>query len=100
MRGWWRDLTDLVLPAECGGCGRPRTVLCPECRAALSGAVPRRGRPVPEPAGPAGRHARGRGVVHAAARYGDEVRAVLLAHKERGALGLAAPLGVALAGAV
>ncbi|MEY2248154.1 ComF family protein [Streptomyces sp. BF23-18] len=92
MRGWWRDLTDLVLPAECGGCGRPRAVLCPECRAALTGAAPCRVRPVPEPAGLS--------VVHAAAPYGDEVRAMLLAHKERGALALAAPLGVALAGAV
>ncbi|MET7985305.1 MULTISPECIES: ComF family protein [unclassified Streptomyces] len=92
MRGWWRDLTDLVLPAECGGCGRPRTVLCPECRAALTGAAPCRVRPVPEPAGLS--------VVHAAAPYGDEVRAMLLAHKERGALALAAPLGAALAGAV
>ncbi|MCX5421225.1 ComF family protein [Streptomyces sp. NBC_00078] len=94
MRGWWQwqDLTDLVLPAECGGCGRPRTVLCPECRAALSGAAPSRVRPVPEPPGLP--------VVQAAARYADEVRAVLLAHKERGALALAAPLGTALAGAV
>ncbi|MFD5639002.1 ComF family protein [Streptomyces sp. NPDC127077] len=92
MRGWWRDLTDLVLPAECGGCGMPRTVLCPECRAALTGAAPCRVRPVPEPAGLS--------VVHAAAPYGDEVRAMLLAHKERGALALAAPLGAALAGAV
>ncbi|MGW0821577.1 ComF family protein [Streptomyces sp. NPDC002845] len=92
MRGWWQDLTDLVLPAECGGCGRPRTVLCPECRAALSGAVPCRARPVPEPLGLP--------VVHAAAPYEDEVRALLLAHKERGALALAAPLGAALAGAV
>ncbi|MFC9849450.1 ComF family protein [Streptomyces sp. NPDC060223] len=92
MRGWWQDLTDLVLPAECGGCGRPRTVLCPECRAALTGAVPSRVRPVPEPAGLP--------VVHAAAPYEDEVRAALLAHKERGALPLAGPLGAALAGAV
>ncbi|WP_371662051.1 ComF family protein [Streptomyces sp. NBC_00280] len=92
MRGWWQDLGDLVLPAECGGCGRPRTVLCPECRAALNGAVPSRVRPVPEPLGLP--------VVHAAARYEDEVRAVLLAHKERGALALAGPLGTALAGAV
>ncbi|MFE9440846.1 ComF family protein [Streptomyces sp. NPDC006602] len=92
MRGWWQDLTDLVLPAECGGCGRPRTVFCPDCRAVLSGAVPRRVRPVPEPPGLP--------VVHAVARYADEVRAVLLAHKERGALALAAPLGTALAGAV
>lgn len=39
-------------------------------------------------------------MVHAAARYEDAVRAVLLAHKERGALGLAVPLGTGLAGAV
>ncbi|TXS76419.1 ComF family protein [Streptomyces sp. me109] len=92
MRAWWQDLTDLVLPAECGGCGRPRTVLCPECRAALSGAAPRRVRPDPAP--------RGLPVVHAAAPYEDEVRAALLAHKERGVLTLATPLGTALAGAV
>jgi predicted amidophosphoribosyltransferase len=49
-------------------------------------------RPSPEPLGLP--------PVYAAARYGDEVRAVVLAHKERGALGLARPLGAALAGAV
>jgi predicted amidophosphoribosyltransferase len=38
--------------------------------------------------------------VHAAAPYADEVRAALLAHKERGVLALTAPLGAALAGAV
>ncbi|MEU9356286.1 ComF family protein [Streptomyces griseoloalbus] len=92
MRDWWRDLTDLVLPAECGGCGRPRAVLCAPCRTALSGAPPRRVRPVPEPAGLP--------PVHAAAPYADEVRAALLAHKERGALALSGPLGEALAGAV
>ncbi|MFH0175056.1 ComF family protein [Streptomyces cacaoi] len=92
VRRWWQELAGLVLPAECGGCGSARTVLCPQCRAALSGAVPFRVRPVPEPPGlPA---------VHAAARYADEVRAALLAHKERGALALARPLGAALAGAV
>jgi predicted amidophosphoribosyltransferase len=67
-------------------------VLCGECRAALMGAAPRRVRPVPEPPGLP--------VVHAAAPYQDEVRAALLAHKERGALMLAGPLGAALAGAV
>ena len=36
---------------------------------------------------------RGCPVVYAAVPYGDEVRAVLLAHKERGALRLAPPLG-------
>ncbi|MFD4631907.1 ComF family protein [Streptomyces sp. NPDC058284] len=92
MRGWWQDLTDLVLPAECGGCGELRTALCDACRGALCGAVPRRVRPVPEPSGLP--------VVHAVAPYEDAVRAVLLAHKERGALGLAGPLGSALAAAV
>ncbi|MDT0615982.1 ComF family protein [Streptomyces lancefieldiae] len=92
MRGWWRELSDLALPGECGGCGRARTVLCPRCRTALSGTAPGRVRPQPEPPGLP--------VVHAAARYADEVRAVLLAHKERGVLALTAPLGAALAGAV
>ncbi|MDQ0581397.1 ComF family protein [Streptomyces rishiriensis] len=92
VRRWWQELAGLVLPAECGGCGSARTVLCPQCRAVLGGAAPFRVRPVPEPPGlPA---------VHAAARYADEVRAALLAHKERGALALARPLGTALAGAV
>ena len=92
VRGWWRDVGDLVLPAECGGCGRARTVLCPRCRTALGGAAPCRVRPDPEPPGLP--------VVHAAARYTDETRAALLAHKERGVLALAGPLGEALAGAV
>ncbi|MEU6402046.1 ComF family protein [Streptomyces sp. NPDC046985] len=92
MRGWWQDFTDLLLPAECAGCGRSRTVLCPRCRAVLGGSAPLRVRPRPAPAGLP--------PVHAAAPYGDEVRAALLAHKERGALALAGPLGAALAGAV
>jgi predicted amidophosphoribosyltransferase len=92
MRGWWQDLTDLVLPTDCAGCGAPRTVLCPRCRAALYGRAPRRVRPVPEPAGLP--------VVHAVAPYAEEVRALLLAHKERGALALVGALGAALAGAV
>ena len=92
LRRWWIDLSDLVLPAECGGCGKARAVLCTRCRTALSGAPPCRVRPDPEPPGlPA---------VHAAAPYADEVRATLLAHKERGVLALTGPLGVALAGAV
>ncbi|MFF2013430.1 ComF family protein [Streptomyces sp. NPDC058195] len=92
MRGWWREISGLVLPVSCGGCGRPRVELCPECRAELYGGVPRRVSPVPEPAGLP--------VVHAAAAYENAVRAVLLGHKERGELGLAGALGTALAGAV
>ncbi|MFJ9742268.1 ComF family protein [Streptomyces sp. NPDC101166] len=92
VRRWWQELAALILPAECAGCGRARVMLCPACRTALGGAEPRRVRPEPAPPGlPA---------VHAAARYADEVRAVLLAHKERGALALARPLGEALAGVV
>ncbi|CAM5229105.1 MULTISPECIES: ComF family protein [Streptomyces] len=92
MRGWWQDLTDLVLPADCAGCGAPCTALCPRCRATLHGSAARRVRPVPEPAGLP--------VVHAVAPYAAEVRALLLAHKERGALTLTGALGTALAGAV
>ncbi|MEW1610377.1 MULTISPECIES: ComF family protein [unclassified Streptomyces] len=92
MREWWREFSGLVLPVACAGCGRPRTQLCPACEMALNGTPPRSVRPSPRPAGlPA---------VHAAAPYENAVRAVLLAHKERGALGLAVPLGRALAAAV
>jgi predicted amidophosphoribosyltransferase len=93
MRGWWQEITGLVLPVDCAGCGLPRTELCERCTGLLGGAASaRRVRPSPEPPGLP--------PVYAAARYGDEVRAVVLAHKERGALGLARPLGVALAGPV
>ncbi|WP_435243681.1 ComF family protein [Streptomyces cucumeris] len=92
MRGWWQEMTDLVLPADCAGCGRPGGTLCDRCGDVLRGCGPRRVEPSPVPPGLP--------VVHAAAEYADEVRAVLLAHKERGVLRLAGPLGEALAGAV
>ncbi|MFD5148622.1 ComF family protein [Streptomyces sp. NPDC058401] len=96
MREWWRvlagELAGLVLPAGCAGCGTGRAVLCGACRSALSGAGAGPVRPSPCPAGlPA---------VHAATAYREAVRAVVLAHKERGALPLAAVLGAALAAAV
>lgn len=94
MQGVWRELAGLVLPVACAGCGRPRTELCAECRRALArdGRGAWRVRPRPSPAGLPR--------VWAGAPYADEVRAVLLAHKERGALRLAGPLGAVLAGAV
>ncbi|WP_326596961.1 ComF family protein [Streptomyces sp. NBC_01803] len=92
MRGWWRELGSLVLPAECAGCGGARAVLCASCRGLLSAGPARRVRPVPEP--------EGLPPVYAAVAYVDEARAVLLAHKERGVLSLAGPLGRALALAV
>ncbi|WP_328317777.1 ComF family protein [Streptomyces sp. NBC_00388] len=92
MRGWWREISGVVLPSACGGCGTPRTALCAECADALCGGPARRARPDPRlPGLPA---------VWGAAAYEDAVRAVLLAHKERGALGLAGVLGCALAAAV
>lgn len=82
------DLLDLVLPRSCAGCGAPGRTLCPTCRALL--ASPRPHLPTPAPPGLPR-------LVTAAAYEGD-VRAALLAHKEHGRLGLARPLGAALAG--
>lgn len=84
------DLLDLVLPRDCAGCRLPGRTLCPACVAAM--ARPFRHRPDPCPAGLP--------PLVAAAAYDGAARAALLAHKERGRLGLAGPLGAALAGAV
>ncbi|MFE7097656.1 ComF family protein [Streptomyces erythrochromogenes] len=92
MRGWWQELAGLVLPVDCAGCGAVRVLVCADCRGALSGAVAGPVRPSPRP--------EGLPVVRAAAAYEGAVRAVLLAHKERGALPLAGVLGGALAAAV
>ena len=84
------DLLDLVLPRDCAGCGAPGRTLCGPCTAALC--VPRPHRPDPCPAGLP--------PLVAAGSYDGPARAALLAHKERGRLGLARPLGAALAAAV
>ncbi|MFG2340398.1 ComF family protein [Streptomyces yangpuensis] len=92
MRGWWQELAGLVLPVDCAGCGAVRVLVCDDCRGALGGAAAGPVRPSPRP--------EGLPVVRAAAVYEGAVRAVLLAHKERGALPLARVLGGALAAAV
>lgn len=84
------DLVDLVLPRDCAGCRRPGRILCRACAEDLD--RPFRHRPDPCPAGLP--------PIVAAGTYDGAVRAALLAHKERGRLGLAGPLGAALAGAV
>ncbi|MFJ9109063.1 ComF family protein [Streptomyces sp. NPDC102283] len=92
MRNAWQELSGLLLPVACAGCGGPRTELCTACGDALHGTPVRLVRPSPRPSGLP--------LVYAAAPYENAVRAVLLAHKERGALGLAGALGRALAGCV
>ncbi|MCH6160603.1 ComF family protein [Streptomyces marispadix] len=98
MRGLFQELRQelagLVLPSQCAACGLPRVrgELCDPCGSALANALPRRVWPSPVPYGLPR--------VYAALPYAGEVRALLLAHKERGALRLAAPLGSLLAAAV
>ena len=87
-----RDLVDLVLPRSCAGCGRPAPLLCSDCEAELGALVPARAAPSPCPPG-LPRTA-------AAGPYAAVLRSALLAHKERGRLALAEPLGALLAGAV
>ena len=85
------DLLDLVLPRDCAGCGAPGRTLCGVCTAELSADL-RRHRPDPCPPGLP--------PLVAAGWYDGAARAALLAHKERGRLGLVRPLGAALATAV
>ncbi len=82
---------DLLLGGACAGCARPGRVLCDGCEASL----PRRGRlswPSPSPAGLA--------APYAAGDYDGLLKVLVNAHKERGALALATPLGRVLADVV
>lgn len=84
------DLLDLVLPRSCAGCADPGRLLCRDCRSRLG--PPRAHRPEPCPDGLP--------PLVVAAPYAGVARGALLAHKERGRLGLVRPLGSALAAAV
>lgn len=87
-----QDLLDLVLPRRCAGCGDAQQRLCRACVVRLT--VPPLGpvRPLPCPDGLP--------LVTALLPYDDLARRLLIAHKERGALWLTAPLGKGLARAV
>lgn len=79
---------DLVLGAACVVCGHPGPGLCRTCRDGLpAGAGPRW--PTPTPAGLVPPYAVG--------DYDDALKAMVVAHKERGVLGLGRPLGTLLA---
>jgi predicted amidophosphoribosyltransferase len=85
-------LLDLVLPRCCDGCATRGATLCAECRLGLqrSPLGPVQPRPCPSGLPP----------VVAVGTYDGPLQRLLLAHKEHGRLGLTAPLGAALAGAV
>lgn len=79
-------LVDLVLPADCAGCGDPAHPWCARCLAGLG--PPSRPR---LPGGPG---------VLAVGRYAGPLRSALLRYKERGRRDLAAPLAELLAPAL
>lgn len=91
MTGALAELLDLLLPQDCAGCGSRGTAWCSAC-AALLAEAPRRSTPDPCPPGLPPTWTVG--------RYDGPVRAAVVAYKERGSLGLARPLGRALALAV
>lgn len=96
LRGLWQELSDLVLPADCAGCGRSGQRLsfevCGDCATAVQSlrAAPTR----PEPAPP------GLPACVALGAYDGQLRELILAFKERGRHRLARPLGALLAEAV
>jgi predicted amidophosphoribosyltransferase len=94
MRAVLADLVELVFPADCPGCGAagPATPLCGRCGSILAHSTARPTAPDPPPPGLPPCHALG--------AYQGVLRELILSYKERGRLGLAGPLGRALARAV
>jgi predicted amidophosphoribosyltransferase len=84
-------LLETFLPASCAGCGVPGRLGCPTCLALLSGpAAPAWPQPAPVGLPPP----------WAVAVYADPCRALLLAYKEQGAIGLRRGLAVPLAASI
>jgi predicted amidophosphoribosyltransferase len=85
------SVLDVLLPVGCAGCGRPGALACLRCSGLLAGPATA---VLPSPA------PRGLPPPYAAAAYDGAVRELVLAAKERGAVGLLPLLGAALASAV
>ncbi|QCQ91994.1 ComF family protein [Rhodococcus sp. SGAir0479] len=84
-----RALLDLILPAECGGCGAPGSGWCARCDATLAD-VPVAVAPRVDPGVP----------VWALGPYAGPRRRVVIAAKEHGRRDLAGPIGLALGRAI
>ena len=96
LKTWGLLLADLLLPAECAGCGESRSRsalpgLCTLCALSLSGP------PVPARLPRTGEGWSRLPPVHALAAYLDPVPEIIIAQKEHGRLDLAKPLGLELA---
>lgn len=86
-----RALLDLVLPVQCAGCGARGVIACRACLTHLAGPA----RPAwPRPSPP------GLPPPFAVTSYDGPTRALLLAYKEEGVVGLRKPLGLALGAAL
>jgi predicted amidophosphoribosyltransferase len=85
------SLLDVLFPTDCAGCGARGSLGCAACLKLLSApAVPAWPRPAPAGLPPP----------WAVATYADACRALLLAYKEQGAVGLRGMLAAPLAAAV
>jgi len=89
----WATLADLVLPTSCAGCGAERVTLrhgaCTACVTTVEALAPRDARPTPAPPGLPWSFTLG--------AYADPLSSLIVAYKDRGRHGLAAPLGALLA---
>lgn len=89
LQRWAVAAGDLLLGSSCHGCGSPGWNLCDGCSRVLAGTRPRRAGPDPRPPGFP--------TTWAAGPYDELARSLVIAHKERQALGLTRLLGERLA---
>lgn len=95
LRQGWHELLDLVLPLECGGCGRAGAGWCSSCAVDLRAVTfpgPRHTPPSPAPPGMP--------LVIASGRYAGPLRAAIVAAKDGGRADLRPMLATLLAPAI